>query len=700
MEKLLNPASVAVVGASTDPSKVGFAVLRNLVSGGFPGPIYPINPKASELQGLRCYPSIGAVPGPVDLAVIVVNKEQALPVLRQCAHQGVPAAIVITAGFGETGAEGRRLQEEMGQIARQHQMTLLGPNCLGLINPWNRLNAAFGQPLDEPGPIAVISQSGALITAIQDMATRSRIGFSLLASLGNKASLDEVDFVNYLQHDSRTTVITAYLEDVTRGQEFMRTAERISKKKPIIVLKAGRTEAGARAAASHTGSLAGSDSAYESAFERCGVIRVHSIEGLFDVAGALAWLPLPRGPRTAIITNAGGPGIMMSDALEMTGLAMASLSPELADRLRQVLPPAASVRNPIDVLGDADGARYRKALEAVVSSDDVDACIVILTPQRMTEPAETADAVADCLAAHGKPILACFMGAENVGLGVARLRERSVPQYWVPERAARALREMVAHAEYRRRPLRVVKRFPVNRIPVSKIIRVYQEQGGREIGEADAMTVMEAYNFDVPPRALATTVDKAARLAREVGFPLAMKISSPDILHKSDVGGVRVNIHSIEEVRDTFELMMIRIGKWKPEADIRGILMEKMVAGGREVILGMKKDPQFGPVLMFGLGGIFVEVLKDVTFALAPLTEEECFRMIERTRSYRLLAGIRGQEPVDIPAVVRALQRLSQLVMDFPEIDEVDINPLKVGLVGDGAFVVDARIILREEARR
>lgn len=696
-EKFFRPKSVAVVGASADPAKVGNNVLVNIIDGGYEGAIYPVNPKADVINGKKCYPSLGAIPGEVDLAVIVIKRNLVIPVLKQCAEKNIRAVIVITAGFAETGEEGRNLQREIQQIARENNMTLMGPNCLGLINPWHRLNAAFGQPLDKAGPIAMISQSGALIAAIQDTAASNGIGFSVLASLGNKATLDEVDFLHELQKDSHTRVIAAYLEDITRGQEFMKVAERVNKTKPIVILKAGRTSGGARAASSHTGSLAGSDSAYASAFERAGVIRVDSIEQLFDISSALAYQPLPAGNRIGVVTNAGGPGIMMTDAIEMEELKMATLDEDTTEALRKILPSAGSVANPVDVLGDAGGELYGKAAELLLKSDSVDGLIVILTPQTMTEVEKTAQVIVDVCRKYSKPVFACFMGADIVEKGIKILRENRIPQYEVPERAARAMREMVNFSRYKSRPVRVVQRFAVNKIPVTRIINRSIDMGVFEIGETDAKEIMRAYNFNVPSGMLAATVEDAVRFANQAGYPVVMKISSPDILHKSDVGGVKVGLKSPSEVEDAFELMMMRVKRRMPEAEIRGVLIEKMISGGREVILGMKKDRQFGPVLMYGLGGIFVEVLKDVSFALAPVTTEECFKMISRTRSYKLLTGARGEKPVDIPSIVTNLQRLSQLVIDFPEIEEVDINPLKVGQKGEEAFVVDARIILSKE---
>ncbi|MFP4416508.1 MAG: acetate--CoA ligase family protein [Chitinivibrionales bacterium] len=694
---LTRPNSVAIVGASTDPQKVGYAVLENLVSGGYEGKIYPINPKADQIQNIPCFKSLLDVPGEVDLAIVVIKRDLVLSVLKQCAEKGIEAAIVITAGFGETGAEGKKIQEEIKSFVRENNITMMGPNCLGLLNPWHKLNASFGQPLDLPGSIGLFSQSGALVTAIQDWAACNRIGFSILASIGNKATLDEVDFLQDLKEDENTMVIAAYLEQISNGQEFMRVAEQVGKSKPVVILKAGKTSSGAKAASSHTGSLAGSDVAYASAFERSGVIRVESIETLFDVSIALAYQPLPKSDRIAVITNAGGPGIMMTDALELSGLTMAKLSEKTKKELMANLSSAASAHNPVDVLGDAGPEQYAMALEVLLSGDEVDAAIVILTPQKMTEDKEIAKRIVEISKKYDKPVFSCFMGADIVGGGVKILQENKIPQYPIPERAARAMLEMVNYARYKNRPLRVVERFSVNKNPVHKIFRSYRERGMYEIGEADAKAIMNAYNFTVPPGILASNAHEAVRFGEEVGYPLAMKISSPDILHKSDVGGVKIGLSKASEVEDAYELMMLRIGRKMPHAELRGVVVEKMVTGGREVIVGMKKDPQFGPMLMFGLGGIFVEVLKDVTFSLAPITADEAYEMIRRTKTYKLLAGARGQKPVDIPAIVENLLRMSQLVMDFPEIEEIDINPLKVGFEGDGAFVVDARVIISKE---
>jgi acetyltransferase len=697
-DTMLRPRSIAVIGASENPSKVGYAVMANLLAEDFPGDIYPINLKKETLLGKKCYPTLKDVPGVIDLAVIIVTREHVLQVLKDCIKKRVPSVITITAGFAETDEEGKRLQKELARLVREGKITHMGPNCLGLINPWEKLNASFGQAAGEPGHIGLFSQSGALITALQDWAATNRLGFSMVASIGNKATLDEIDFLEYLKDDPNTRVITAYLEDISRGQKFMKIAEKVSKDKPIIILKSGRTRAGAKAASSHTGSLAGADMAYNCAFERTGVIRVDSIEHLFDVAAALAYQPLPEGDRIAVVTNAGGPGIMMADVLEMAGLKVADLKKETKEKLAAILPMAASIHDPVDVLGDARGDRYGEALRILVESDDNDGLIIILTPQKMTDVEGTARAIVEVAKNSKKPIFTCFMGAQAVSPGVEILQKNNIPQYSIPERAARAMLEMVLYQRFRSRPLRVVDRYPVNRNPVVKIIKSYRSRQMYEIGETDAKTILRAYNFDLPQSTLANSIDEAVRFGSQAGYPLAMKISSPDILHKSDVGGVRIGLENATEVEDAYELMMLRVKRKMPDADIRGILMEEMVMG-KEVIIGMKKDPQFGPMLMFGQGGIFVEVLKDVTFYLTPVTREEALEMIRRTRTYKLLTGVRGQPGVDIEAIVDCLVRVSQLVVDFPEIEEIDINPLKVGREGDGASAVDARMIISKEER-
>jgi acetyltransferase len=548
--------------------------------------------------------------------------------------------------------------------------------------------------MPDKGGISVISQSGALCTAILDMAAARHMGLSKLVSMGNKADLCETHFRMTLADDPETRVIVGYLESIVSGDGFIKAAEIATLKKPVVIFKSGVTQAGVKAASSHTGSLAGADIAYGAAFRRSGVIRAETYEALFDYATALAMQPLPKGNRVAIITNAGGPGIMAADAVEQSGMRIGTLEGSIATALAKKLPEAASVGNPIDVLGDADPERYVTAVSAALHDNSIDAVVVILTPQAMTKPAETARAIAQCSKGTEKPIVVSFMGGEDVMPGRDELVASSLPDYPSPERAVAALRAMVEYAEWLRRPPRVIVRFPVNRRHVARIINRHVRTEQFQVGEAAAKDILRAYDFNVPPGQLAPTVEEAMDAADKIGYPVAMKIASPDVIHKSDMGGVKLNLGSREAVRDAFDLMMLRIAQKLPDARLDGVYVEKMCKKGREVILGMTRDPQFGPMLMFGLGGIFVEVMKDVTFHIAPITQEEAVQMLKSTKSYALLKGVRGQASVDIEAIALSLQRISQLVTDFPEIAEMDINPFIVGTAGEDSIAADARITL------
>jgi acetyltransferase len=512
--------------------------------------------------------------------------------------------------------------------------------------------------------------------------------------MGNKADLNENDFLLAMAADPQTKVIVAYLESIVSGDAFIRAAEQAASRKPVVIFKAGVTQAGGRAASSHTGSLAGADIAYGAAFRRSGVIRADTFESLFDCAMAFATQPLPKGDRVAIITNAGGPGIMAADAVEQSGLTVTALATNTATALRSNLPAAASVANPIDVLGDADPDRYVTAVEAAQSDASVDSLVVILTPQAMTRPVETARAIAGCIR-HEKPVLVSFMGGADVMPGRDALTAASLPDYPSPERAVAALRAMRDYSAWLQRPQRVVTRFPVNRRRVERIIRRHVKTSRFQVGEAAAKAILRAYDFNVLPGELAANADEAVEAADLIGYPVAMKIASPDIVHKSDIGGVRLGLGSAEAVRDAHDLMLLRIRQRMPRAQIEGVYVEKMSSRGREVILGMTRDPQFGPMLMFGLGGIFVEVMKDVTFNIAPVTAGEALQMLESTKSFALLKGARGQARVDLDAIAGSLQRISQLVTDFPQIVEMDINPFIVGEIGKPSVAADARITLK-----
>jgi acetate---CoA ligase (ADP-forming) len=696
LQGLLYPRSVAVIGASATPGKVGHAIVSNLLAGAFAGPIYPVNPSRDEILGLKCYPDVRSCPDPVDLVVVVVPTDSVRAAITAALDKRVAAIVTITAGFKEIGAGGAALERDLARLVRERNVPMLGPNCVGLINTHHQMNASFMVRMPARGDITVVSQSGALCASILDVAAGRQLGLAKLISIGNKADLTETEVIEALVDDDHTRVILAYLEDILSGDRFIEAASRVAAVKPLIVLKVGTTAAGARAAASHTGSMVGGDMAYAAAFRRAGVVRADSLEGLFDLATAFSMQPLPQGGRVAVVTNSGGPGIMAADAIEGAALSMATLAPETVAALRDTLSRMAALGNPVDVLGDCTAAQYGAAIQAVSQDSGVDAVIALWTPVAVT-PVEDAVAAIAANVHPGKPMLVALMGEEAVRGARIQLLSQRIPDYPSPERAVRALRAMTEYVRWRERPPRVVTRFPVNRRRVERIIARHVRTGQHAIGEVKAKEVLAAYDFQIPEGHLAITADEAVEIAERVGYPVAMKIVSPDILHKSDMGGVKLNLGTPESVRDAFDLMLLRIAKRMPEARLDGAYVEKMAPRAREVIIGMSRDPQFGPMLMFGLGGIFVEVMKDVSFYLAPITADEALQMLKGTRSYALLTGVRGQSGVDLDAIARCLQRISQLVTDFPAISELDINPLLVGPMGTEPVVADARMILSDK---
>ena len=697
LDKFFNPQSVAIVGASQNKGKVGYEILANMIAGGYKGGIFPVNNKVDSILGLRCYPDLESIGQTPDLVIIVIPAKSVPDLMRQCAKAGVKAVVVITAGFKEVGKEGKELEQQVVRIAKEAGIRVIGPNCLGLIVTSSRLNASFGGDLPAEGATGYFSQSGALLSAILDIANANGIGFSKLVSIGNKADVDELDVIEALGADDDTKVIAGYLESITNGKEFITVAHRISHSKPILLMKSGGTAAGAKAASSHTGSLAGGETAYECVFERAGIIRCPSIKVQLDYAQAFESQPLPAGQRIAVITNAGGPGIMAADAVERQGLTFAKMSEEAVRKLATMLPPAANLHNPVDVLGDALADRYEFAMDVVLDEPNVDIVLILLTPQAVTEATATAEAIVKIAKKkNSKPILACFLGAGKVSQAIKVLRDGKIPQYDSPESAVATISVMVDYIRWRARPKRVVKLFPVNRRKVENIIEKHLRQGIREIGETESKEILEAYGFVTPKGAVATTAEQAGNIAEQLGYPVVLKIWSPDIIHKSDVGGVKIGLTSRKEIMDAFDLMMYRIPKKKPDANILGVLVQEMCQKGKEVILGMNRDPQFGPLMMFGMGGTMVEVLKDVSFYLAPLTGEEAKQMLINTRTYKILKGVRGEEGVDIDVIAEGLQRMSQLVTEFPQIKEMDINPYVVGPLGTTPIAVDARISVEE----
>ncbi|MHC4619084.1 MAG: acetate--CoA ligase family protein [Planctomycetota bacterium] len=697
LENFFNPQSVAVVGASRHKGKVGYEVLSNLIRGGYEGKIFPVNPNAEELQGLKCYRDLASIGKRPDLVIIIVAAQNVPAVMRECAKVGTKSVIVVTAGFREVGKEGEVLEQQVIQIARQAGIRMIGPNSLGVIVPAHKLNASFGGDLPAAGATGYVSQSGALLAAILDVARSEDIGFSKLVSIGNKADVDALEVIKTFGSDPDTKVIAGFLENISDGNAFVKEAERISYQKPILLIKSGGTTAGAMAASSHTGSLTGNDTAYECVFERAGIIRCDSVKTQLDYMQAFANQPLPTGTGVGVVTNAGGAGIMAADALERQGLTFAVLAEKTVDKLAAELPAAAHTNNPVDVLCDALADRYEHALGAVLEDRTVNIVLVLLTPQAMTQATATAEVVVNMARRKPeKPVFACFLGSSKVEEGIRILRQGKIPHYDSPETAIAAIKAMADYVRWRARPKRVVRLFPVNRRKVETIIDKHLRQGSREIGEVESKEILAAYGFVTPKAAVATTAEQAANIARQIGYPVVLKIWSPDILHKTDAGGVRLDLKSDEEVMDAFDLMTYRIAKNLPQARILGVLVQEMCKKGKEVILGMTRDPHCGPLMMFGMGGVMVEVLKDISFYLAPLTAEEAKQMLLSTKTYQMLKGVRGEGGVDIEAIAEGLQRVSQLVTEFPQIQQLDINPYVVGPEGTPPIAVDARMSVEE----
>lgn len=691
LDRLFSPRSIAVIGASKTPGKVGYLTLSNLVQSGFQGPIIPVNSLGGELLGLTVFKHLADYPDTVDLVVIAVPAEMVPAAAREAVAKKAGAVVVVASGFKEAGPEGRALEDELVGICRRGGVRLLGPNCLGVINTAICMNASFSRRIPQAGIMGIFSQSGALCTAMMDIADERELGVSKAISIGNKADVNEVDVLKALAEDEETKVIVGYLEDISDGDRFVKAAEAASNRKPVVILKAGTTAAGTRSAANHTGVIVGKDTAYGSAFKRAGICRADTFDAMFDSATALALQPTPKGNRVLIITNSGGSATVSADAVEKAGLTVATLNEDLALQLRRALPGTAFIDNPIDISAAAEPRHYAAAIDIVAAEGSFDAILIVLAPQYMTEPAATVRAIVTRLD-ENMPVLAAFLGGGDIMPSRKELAAAGLPFYDSPERAVTALKALHEYGVWQRRPVRQVVRFPVNRRRVERIIYRRQRADRLRLGEVKSKDILKAYGFQILEGRLTTSPEEATEIARFIGFPVALKVISPSIIQKSDMGGVRLNLGSAQEVADAFDLMMLRINKLAPNAIIGGIYVEKMAEKGLEVIIGMTRDPQFGPMLMFGLGGIFVEVMKDVTFHLAPITENEAVQMLQSTRSYELLRGKRGLKEVDLHAIAVALQRISQLTTDFPQILDLEINPLIIGEIGNEPVVVDARM--------
>jgi len=695
LDYVFKPSSVAIVGASTKPDSVGNDIVKNL-SQGFEGVVYPVNPKADELYGLKCYPTLTAIGAQVDLMVIVVPASIVPIILEEGGALGIKGAIIISAGFKEAGNV--ELEKTVEDICLKYDIALIGPNCLGIINPCLKLNASFAAFTPTVGNVAFISQSGALCTAILDCATSMGIGFSKFISVGNKAILDEAAILDYLERDDDTDVVAMYAEQLAEPERLMAKIKEMShndKPTPVVVLKSGKTSAGAGASASHTGALAGNDAAYAALFRQSGIIRANTSEELFDYIKIFSANNVKSAARLAIITNAGGPGVLAIDATVAAGLSVAVLGEATKEALALALPKEANIHNPIDVLGDAKADRFEVAISAALADSNVDAAVVILTPQSMTEVAATAQVIIRARDKYQKPITAAFMGHELVAPGFEILKDNRIAAYSYPESAIKSLSAL---EKFYQDTQSEIEEFPeiddVDKDAVTKIFAHARENGIYAFPEATALAVLEAYKLPVLVSRVAHTRQEAETIAKEIGKIMVLKIVSQDILHKSDAGGIMLHVGP-EEAGTKFEELMARVAINRPEAKLEGVLMVEMITEpGVELILGSVQDPSLGDAIMLGLGGTFVEIIKDVVFGLNPLTRSDVRRMINSLKSKKILDGARGAKPSDKEAVIDCVLRLAKLLKDFPEIKEMDINPLFVLEAGKGAKVLDARIVI------
>ncbi len=697
MRELFEPASVAVIGASAESNKVGNIILGNIIESGFQGPLYPINPRYEEVLGLKCYPRITDVPGPVEMAVVVVPAKFVLQVMEECGQKGVKAAVVISAGFKEVGLEGAKLEKQLGEIAHRHGMRVLGPNCLGLVNTHHHMNATFAQEGPREGNIAISSQSGAICVVVLDWAANINIGFSKFISVGNKLDIDEGHLLEYLREDPHTKVIGMYIEGTDRGREFLRQAELTTRVKPVIALKAGRTSSGAKAASSHTGAMSGSDKVYDAAMRQAGVVRVKNIEEMFDLLQAFSTMPLPDGEGVAIVTNAGGLGVMAADACSDNGLTLASFEAATIEKLKQKLPPAASLYNPIDVVGDADAERYDHAIRTVMDDPNVACVLALLAPTDLVDISSVARTLTAFAGSSPKPIVTSFVGGKEMMAPIDMLKAAGIPNYPSPDRGIRALAAMVEHRRsLDRKESHVVKPTDADHEAVREVISSVRAEGRLALSENEGKRILKAYGIATPQEGIAQDLASALKLAGEIGYPVVMKVESPDIAHKTDVGGVVLDIDDPQELERSYQVMLSKVREKMPRARVSGVSIQRMVKG-REVIVGMVRDDQFGPVITFGLGGIFVEIMRDVTQGIAPLDRDDVERMVRSIRAYPMLAGARGKRPGDIPALVDVILKISQMAMEYPELEELEMNPVMVGDEGTGVIAVDALVTIKGE---
>jgi acetyltransferase len=698
LDKFFNPQAIAIVGASPREGSIGHYLIRNLQADNFPGTIYPINPNHQEIMGLTSYPSLAAIAAPVDLAVIAIPIKGVADVIRDCGRAGIPAAIIISAGGKEVGDEGLAIEADIKAAAKEGNVRYLGPNCMGIICPGAKLNASFAAHSAMPGSLALLSQSGAICSATLDWAAVEKIGFSHFVSIGSMADLDFGDMIDYLGNDQNAKSIIIYMENLTNHRKFMSAARSVSRVKPIIVAKAGRSQAAARAAASHTGALAGQDDAYNALFRRAGIIRVDTVAQLFSCAEALGKMNRPLGGNVAIITNAGGPGVMAVDAFSKWDAEPVELSEETKAKLSELLPPHWSHGNPIDILGDAPPERYEKALQICLQAPEVSGAIMILSPQAMTDPTAVAQEIIQELKIQAKPIFAVWMGAQDVAEGIRILNEGGIPTFHTPEEAVDTFMQMYSYTKnlalLQETPAQSPQEIQVNYKQARSFIDACLQRRLYTLSEIEAKAIFSAYGIPVNRTVSVSSAEAAAEAAEEIGFPVVAKIHSYDISHKSDVDGVRVNLKTPQEVMEAYEQITGRARELRPEAKIMGVTVQNMIPHlDLELILGCKRDPQFGPLLLFGMGGVLTEIYRDTAVALPPLNLQLARRIITYPRIYKILQGYRNIPPTNLEALTEMLVRLSQLVSDFSEITELDINPLLIDKTGR-PMAVDGRIII------
>lgn len=696
LDSIMKPRSIAVVGASTKPNTIGSDLLKRLIEYGFNGKIYPVNPKGGVIEGLTAYPSVLDIPGDVDLAIIVVKNTFVLSTIDQCHEKGITGLVVISAGFKETDEAGAALEKELAAKVKAYGMRCVGPNCLGVVNtdPAVRMDGCFAESLPQRGDIGFVSQSGALGGGILNILKDLNIGFSQFISIGNQADVNAETAIEYWENVDDVRQILLYMESIQNPANFRSLAARVSKKKPILALKSGRSAAGASAASSHTGSLAGSDRAADALLRQSGVIREFSLEKLFATAKVFANCPIPKGNRVAIITNSGGPGIMATDAICEHGMVMAPITDATKEELRTFLPAAASVKNPVDMIASAPLEHYRRTTETILKDPNVDMVIVIYLPFLGLKDIDVAKELMRIRADHPeKPIVGVFM-TENRFFTELSDMDVTVPFFMYAEQAVDALARLDQQRRWIARPAGAVKTFTVDKSRAEGIFAAAKADGRSELTTRESIDVLDAYGIRVCRAQFARTEEEACKAAQAVGFPVVMKMTSKTTSHKTDVGGVRVNIQSVEELKAQYQDLIAKLKAKGILEGLEGVIIQEMVKGNREMVCGVAKDPQYGPMIMFGLGGVFVEVLKDVSFSLAPLTDIDAHDLVRSVKAYKLLEGARGTTPANIAKVEETLQRISQLVTDFPAIEELDINPLMISEKNGEAIAVDGRIRL------